>query len=168
MSMPSPQLIPQAPETAAAQVDAAPGYAARPAVRGKFLFVGAHKYWVRGVTYGTFRPGPDGEQYPPSEVVESDFALMAAGGINTVRTYTPAPRWLLDTAQRHGLRVMVGLAWEQHVTFLDDAAVEKRIIEAVQAGVRRCAGHPALLCFSIGNEIPPSIVRWHGRVASAS
>ena len=33
---------------------------------------------------------------------------MAASGINAVRTYTVPPRWLLDTAQRHGLRVLAG------------------------------------------------------------
>jgi GT2 family glycosyltransferase len=57
---------------------------------------------------------------------------------------------------------MVGLAWEQHVTFLDDSALLRAITERVQAGVRACAGHPAVLCYSIGNEIPASIVRWHG------
>ena len=45
---------------------------------------------------------------------------MAAHGINAVRVYSVPPRWLLDAASRHGLRVMVGLAWEQHVAFLDD------------------------------------------------
>jgi hypothetical protein len=29
--------------------------------------------------------------------------------------------------------------------------------------VRACAGHPAVLCYTIGNEIPAPIVRWHGR-----
>jgi O-antigen biosynthesis protein len=28
--------------------------------------------------------------------------------------------------------------------------------------VKRCAGHPALLCYAIGNEIPAPIVRWYG------
>jgi hypothetical protein len=28
----------------------------RPKVQGKFLFVGDEKLWIRGVTYGTFRP----------------------------------------------------------------------------------------------------------------
>lgn len=138
-------------------------YSIRPAVRGKFIFVGAAKYWVKGVTYGTFAPDEDDHPFPSAEVVDHDFAAMATHGINTVRTYTPAPRWLLDTAQRHGLRVMVGLAWEQHVTFLDDTALKRRVTERVRADVRACAGHPALLCFSVGNEIPPSIVRWHGR-----
>ena len=45
---------------------------------------------------------------------------MAGLGINTVRTYTPPRRDLLDEAARQGLRVMVGLPWSQHVAFLDD------------------------------------------------
>jgi len=46
--------------------------------------------------------------------------MMRANDINVVRTYTVPPRSLLDTEARHGLRVMVGLAWEQHIAFLDD------------------------------------------------
>ena len=87
---------------------------------------------------------------------------MAAAGINSVRVYTVPPRWLLDAALRHGLRVMVGLPWEQHVTFLDDRERMRSIEQRVRDGVRSCAGHPAVLCYSIGNEIPSSIVRWHG------
>jgi glycosyltransferase involved in cell wall biosynthesis len=137
-------------------------YAVRPAVHGKFLYVGDKKLWIKGVTYGTFRPDENGDQFPLRHRVEQDFAAMAENGINCVRTYTPAPRWLLDVAQKHGLRVMVGLAWEQHVTFLDDKTISKKIIQRIRTGVQACAGHPALLCFTIGNEIPPSIVRWHG------
>ena len=33
----------------------------------------------------------------------------------------------------------------------------------VRTEVRARAGHPAILCYTIGNEIPASIVRWHGR-----
>ena len=135
----------------------------RPAVRGKFIYVGNNKLWIKGVTYGTFRPDENNHQFPPRQRVEQDFAAMAANGINCVRTYTAPPRWLLDVAQKHGLRVMVGIAWEQHVTFLDDKTITKRIIQRVRKGVKTCANHPALLCFSVGNEIPPSIIRWHGR-----
>jgi hypothetical protein len=35
-------------------------------------------------------------------LVEADFALMEASGVNALRTYTVPPRWLLDAAQRHG------------------------------------------------------------------
>src|SRR5207249_7460833 len=135
----------------------------RPHVRGKFIYLGDQKLYVRGVTYGTFRPAADGAAYPSPDVVERDFAQMAANGFNAVRTYSVPPRWLLDAAQRHGLRVMVGLPWEQHVAFLDDRQRARAIEERVRAGVRACAGHPAVLCYAIGNEIPAPIVRWHGR-----
>lgn len=137
----------------------------RPEVRGKFLFAGGEKLYVRGVTYGPFRPERDGCEYHTPEVVERDFASIAARGMNAVRTYTVPPRWLLDAAQRHGLRVMVGLPWEQHVDFLGDRARVRSIEARVREGVRSCAGHPALLCHAVGNEIPAPSVRWHGRRA---
>jgi GT2 family glycosyltransferase len=142
-----------------------PRSSARPEVRGKFLFVDGEKYWVRGVTYGTFRPDEQGEQFPPREQVRRDFAAMAANGINTIRTYTPPPVWLLDDALQHGLRVMVGLAWEQHIAFLDDRTTCQKIYRAVDEAVQRLAKHPALLCYTLGNEIPAGIVRWHGHKA---
>ena len=135
----------------------------RPVVRGKFIFVGDEKLLVRGVTYGTFRPDADGNQFPQRATVERDFVLMAANGINSVRTYTVPPRWLLDLAQKHGLYVMVGLPWEQHISFLSSSKTVRSIEERLREGVRSCAGHPAVLCYSIGNEIPAPIVRWHGR-----
>jgi O-antigen biosynthesis protein len=135
----------------------------RPAVGGKFLTAGGRKLLVRGVTYGTFRPRADGSGYPDPATVSRDFAAMAASGVNSVRTYTPPPRWLLDLAAAHGLYVMVGLAWEDHVAFLDDRGRADDIERRVRAGVRACSGHPAVLCYAVGNEIAPSIVRWHGR-----
>jgi GT2 family glycosyltransferase len=134
----------------------------RPEIRGKFLYLGESKFLVKGVTYGTFAPRAAGGEYGSAEAVDRDFAGMAAHGFNAVRTYTVPPRWLLDSAARHGLRVMVGLAWEQHVAFLDDRRRARSITERVRAGVRACAGHPAVLCYVIGNEIPAPIVRWHG------
>jgi GT2 family glycosyltransferase len=135
----------------------------RPTVGGRYLYADDRKLYVRGVTYGPFAPDEvTGEVYDP-ELVERDFAAMSEHGINAVRVYTVPPRWLLDTAQRHGLLVMVGLPWEQHVTFLDDRGRARSIERRVREGVRACAGHPAVLCYAIGNEIPASIVRWHGR-----
>ncbi len=135
----------------------------RPRVSGKFLFVGDRKFYVRGVTYGTFRPDSEGNLFPSVPVVERDFAMMRANDINAVRTYTVPPRWILDLAFRNGLYVMVGIPWEQHVAFLGDPNLVTTIEQRVRAGVRACAGHPAVLCYSVGNEIPASIVRWHGR-----
>ncbi len=135
----------------------------RPSVSGRFLFVNDEKLHVRGVTYGTFRPRDGDCEFPPPHVLEADFAAMAGNGMNTVRTYTVPPRWVLDAAAACGLRIMVGLPWEQHVAFLDDRNRARSIEQRVRAGVRACAGHPAVLCYAIGNEIPAGIVRWHGR-----
>lgn len=134
----------------------------RPTVKARFLELQGAKQYVRGVTYGTFRPGPDGVPYPDRAAVDADFAAMAAVGINAVRLYEAPPRWLLDLAHEHGLAAMIGLAWEQHVAFLDDRRIATRIERRVQHDAGACAGHPAVLGFAIGNEIPSSIVRWHG------
>src|SRR5436190_18801935 len=127
----------------------------RPHVRGKFLFAGEEKFYVRGVTYGAFQPDARGHEYHDLNVIERDFAQMAANGINTVRIpHTMPPRSLLWAARRHGLRVMVGLSAEQYLGFLIDRKKSVADIEAlVRAKVRECAGHPALLCYALGNEI---------------
>ena len=139
------------------------GFSVRPRVRGKSIYLGEQTLQVRGVTYGTFRPrGPAAEQFPSPPDVADDFSRMAATGINAVRTYTVPPQWLLDLALERGLRVIVGLPWEQHVTFLDERARADAICRRVREGVRSCQGHPAVLCYAVGNEIPTSIVRWHG------
>jgi beta-galactosidase/beta-glucuronidase len=134
----------------------------RPTVRGKFIFIGEEKLFVRGVTYGTFRPDSDGNEFPSPAVVRRDFEQMAENRINVVRVYTPPPRWLLDEAHRQGIRIMVGLPVERSAAFLDYKRCTDSIEQMVREPVRACAAHPAVLCFTIGNEIPAPIVRWHG------
>src|SRR5436190_21938085 len=100
----------------------------RACARGKFFYRGKEKLYLRGVTYGTCRPDAEGHQYGTPASVRRDFRMMAANNVNYVRTYTAPPRWLLDIAQENALQVMVGLPWEQHITFLDD---RKRTAEVV-------------------------------------
>ncbi|MGE0815855.1 MAG: glycosyltransferase [Vicinamibacterales bacterium] len=133
-----------------------------PRVRGKFLDVGGRRFPVKGVAYGTFAPDAIGEQFPAPARVRDDFAAMAAAGINTVRTYTVPPARVLDEAAAHGLRVMAGVPWAQHLAFLDDASLAREIRRDVVAATRRLAAHPATLLVAVGNEIPPGVVRWHG------
>ena len=136
--------------------------AERPGVRGKFLFLGHEKLHVRGVTYGTFRPQPDDSEFPTPDVVERDFSLMAAHGVNSLRTYTVPPRWLLDAASRHALHVLVGIPVERHIGYLTDRKGAPDTGRLVRSGVAACAGHPAVLAYAIGNEIPAATARWHG------
>jgi len=131
-------------------------------VQGKFFFVGERKHFIKGVTYGPFPQGSHGVPFPETLTVETDFALMAESGINTVRVFTVPPVWLLDAAHQAGLKLLVGLPWSQHIAFLDSLATQAQIRETVVAGVRDCSRHPAIFAYLIGNEIPPDMVRWHG------
>ena len=154
-----PETVPLEPE----EVRLEPKAAYAPRVRGKFLEADGRRFLVKGVAYGTFAPDATGAQFPPPERVAQDFAMMAAAGINTVRTYTVPSLALLDQAAHHGLKVMVGVPWAQHLAFLDDRPLARQIRRAAAAQVRALGGHSAALLFALGNEIPPSIVRWHGR-----
>ena len=58
---------------------------------------------------------------------------------------------------------MVGMPWPQHMAFLDDPQLVRRIRRDAMATVCELAAHPAVLMFAVGNEISPAVVRWHGR-----
>jgi O-antigen biosynthesis protein len=134
----------------------------RPEIHGRSIVLGDAKLHVRGTTYGTFRSA-EGSSFPSPAKARADFEAMAGAGANALRTYLPPPSWLLDLAEEHGLHVMVGLSWEQHIAFLDDPGRAKAIAAKVGEQVMACAGHPAILCYAVGNEIPAPIVRWHGK-----
>jgi len=131
-------------------------------VRGKFFFQGNRKFFVKGVTYGPFAASSGGVHFPEKSVVETDFAKMSHLGANCLRTFTIPPDWLLDLAERFGLKVLIGAPWTQHVCFLDSPKLKKEIRWRITHGVRACRHHPAVLGYLVGNEIPPDVIRWHG------
>src|SRR5213082_1706157 len=92
----------------------------RASASGKFLCADGEKFYIRGVTYGPFAPDSLGNQFFDRSAIRHDFEKIERNGFNAIRIYSAPPLWLLDIAREHGLRVMVGLAWEQHVAFLDD------------------------------------------------
>ena len=135
----------------------------KPVISGKFFRQGPETFYIKGVTYGTFAPQSDGSQYPDPERVNGDFALMSARGFNAARLYTPPRPDMLEAAERWDLQLMVGLPWTQHVAFLDDAKLTREIRRQVIGEVTRLRDAKAVLLMALGNEIPPPIVRWHGR-----
>lgn len=141
--------------------------AARPSVDGKFLRSGGEKFYVRGVTYGTFARGDLG-LLPEREQIRRDFAAMAEAGVNTVRTYTLPAREVFDLAEEASLKLLAGMWWEDplYVTrpgALDWNAVAEKARAAVSEAAASYGDHPSVLGFVVGNEIPARIVRWHGR-----
>jgi O-antigen biosynthesis protein len=97
-------------------------------------------------------------------VINRDFSLMVQSGMNAVRIpHTMPPRSLLEAAENHGLKVMVGLSAEQHAGYLADRADPSELERVVRDKVAAVAGHPAILCYALGNEIEPTLARWLGR-----
>jgi len=73
------------------------------------------------------------------------------------------PVWLLDAAARWGLRVLTSLAVERFAGYLADSRVPPDVERTMCKSLEQVAGHPAILCHAIGNEIPAPMVRWLGR-----
>lgn len=81
---------------------------------------------------------------------------IAAYGGNSVRTWgTKDAAQILDSAQKHGLTVLLGLSVvpERHGFNYDDAAAVKKQFDRVKADVIKFKDHPALLAWGIGNEL---------------
>jgi O-antigen biosynthesis protein len=133
----------------------------KPRVHGRFLHVDGKRFWVKGVTYGTFRPNEEGEPFPSRAQAREDFLRMREAGVNTVRLYTPPPDWLADLAADTGLFLLPDICWGPRRCDLNDKERLKFLYDWTREHARRLADHPAILMFSIGNEIPPLIVRWY-------
>src|SRR5438105_12807018 len=128
----------------------------------KFFFEGERKFFVKGVTYGPFKPDAHGNYLGKAEQVDVDLALMREAGLNLVRIYHAPPRWFLDCCASEGMRVLVTLPWAKHMEFLRDRKARREIAGAVRDAVSAHAGHPAIFGYLVGNEISSTMVRWLG------
>lgn len=138
------------------------GASARVRVDGKFFRRGAAKLHLKGVAYGPFAPDAEGRPFASREQTARDFALARELGANLLRLYHVPPRWLLDLALEHDLLLLVDVPWDKVRCCLDGAAGLAAAREAVRQAVRNGAHHPAVLGYSVANEIPPDVVRWCG------
>src|ERR1017187_4229433 len=142
-------------------------YAPRVSVDGKFFRLGEKKFYAKGLAYGPFAPNAAGQPFASPEQTTSDFAQIRKLGANLIRVYHVPAKWFLDLAAEHKLKVLIDIPWNKHLCFLDSPAHRAQACEAVRRAVYACARHPAVFAFSVGNEIPPDIVRWSGAQAVA-
>ena len=136
-------------------------------IKGKFFYEGERRFLVKGVAYGPYAPANGSDPFPSPEQVAEDFRKIHSLGANTVRIYHVPPAWLLDLAQKTGLRLWVDVPWPSHQCFLSSPRAQREAREKIRTAALLCARHPALLALCLGNEIPPDIVRWHGPQAVA-
>ena len=85
----------------------------------------------------------------------ASLARLAAAGARVVRVYRQSDAWVLDEAQRLGLKVVMGL-WVEHPRHGFDYA-DAKAVQAQEAAlldfVARHRNHPALLAWGVGNEV---------------
>ncbi|MCF8226454.1 MAG: hypothetical protein K9J30_11310 [Bacteroidales bacterium] len=113
-------------------------------------------------TDGKYSLYVDGEPFfvKGAGVDDGDIAALAAHGANSFRTWMDSEVHIpaddvLRLAQKHGLKVMMGLPLgkERHgFDYNDHAAVEKQF-EEIKKKVLHMKDHPALLGWGIGNEL---------------
>ena len=140
---------------------------ARATLDGKFFRTGAFKFHPKGVTYGPFAPDDNGECFGSPGSARADFGLILQLGANLLRVYFVPPRWFLDLALEHGLRVLVDVPWNKHLCFLDEEVSREAARQAVRLAAQACRDHPAVFALSLVNEVPADIVRWSGDTAVA-
>lgn len=106
---------------------------------GKFqLLRGGQPYFVKGA---------GGSKFPDR---------IAAYGGNSIRTWGSRDgQSVLDTAQKHGLTVLMGLdvSRERHGFDYNDTVVVRKQLDQLRVEVLKFRNHPALLAWGIGNEL---------------
>jgi len=137
-------------------------------VDGRHLEVDGAPWRLKAVTYGSFLARAlDGAAFPDPARVRGDLATVATAGFNTVRTYTLPTPDLLDAAEEHGLRVLVGLHYDDW-RMVDDTSrrASDRVRDAgrhaVDVALERLAGRSCVAAVVVGNEVPGDLVRLHG------
>ena len=120
------------------------------------------KYFLKGVTYGPFRPNARDEPWPEDGQLHADLTHIAGLGFNTVRIYEAPSEMLLQSCRENHLHIIAGIPWTQHVDFFADETVRADAIKRVRQMARRLRDEPAVIAFCIGNEIEKTLVRWMG------
>ena len=134
----------------------------RASVDGKFFRLGSKKIHPKGVTYGPFPPNSQGEFFRDRDQTRRDFAQIRELGANLLRVYFVPPRWFLELAAEHDLKLLIDIPWNKHTCFLDDEDSKTAARNAVRQAAQACYRHPAVFAFCVVNEIPADIVRWSG------
>ncbi len=119
------------------------------------LLVDGKPFAVKGATFGYDK---DVENY------NTHFKDLQFLGVNTIRTWATGKntKQLLDAAQAHGIKVMMGI-WMRHgrpgmedddsFNYLEDEEGTKAMYQNAINVVKKFKDHPAVLTWGIGNEV---------------
>ncbi|MEZ5386249.1 MAG: glycosyltransferase [Prosthecobacter sp.] len=135
----------------------------RIAVAGKYLEEsGGQSFFMRGISYGPFKPNSRGEAFPEDARLATDLRHIASLGFNTVRIYDLPTPALLREVKACGLRLLVGIPWADHVDFLADGYLRNEIEKRIADAATQLGGESCVAALLVGNEIEKTLVRWMG------
>lgn len=98
---------------------------------------------------------PEWGSASPPHVLRRDIEIIKRLGANAVRGHYSFPELFMDFCDQYGLLVMAEVpAWQYSPEQLRTAAVQEKIFGHLQEMVRRDAGRPSVLTWSLGNEWP--------------
>lgn len=102
-----------------------------------------------------FRVYRGGKPYPIKGIGGRDFLEnAAAAGANSIRTWSPrGAAGLLERARSLNMSVMLGIWLSHNPTDYTDRQYKESKIQEIRDLVARYKNHPALLMWSLGNEI---------------
>jgi GT2 family glycosyltransferase len=104
--------------------------------------------------------------FPETGRIQADLRSMATAGLNVLRTYVPPPQELIELAGELGMRVIVGVHYDDWRQFGTERGVHQKVLDAgtraLDDVLDRLDGLTHVLAVSIGNEVPGDLVRLHG------
>ena len=131
-------------------------------VRAKFFFEGDDKFFLKGVTYGPFAPDAEGNFVGNPEQARRDTGHDARARHQPPSALPRPPAWFLDLCREYRLRVLISIPWAEHVEFLNNRPIRRRVVQTIRDAVLKNRGHEAIFGYLVGNEIPTTMVRWLG------
>lgn len=125
-------------------------------IQDRNLLVQNLPYRIKGVTYqptpiGISPENADINQIYTVENCDRDFRILQEMGCNTIRTYAPVTRVLLDKAQEYDIKVCAGY-WISYDIDLGRQETREDLITDFRNYVREFKDHSAVLFWVIGNE----------------
>ncbi len=127
-------------------------------IRGKYLFENGEKFQIKGISYGNFDPADtkNGTFFFDQERTKNDFKLIREANINSIRLYQKPPEYLMQEAQKAGLKVILTLFVDyasKEINFRDAATI-KLYKELTKDLVNFGKKYDNTILYLLGTEIP--------------